>query len=175
MQASARCFWSYTPSWKKARDNFVQPYVVPAIARQEWLSRQREEAEYRYQRYFKAVRWSNYLFGVISALMMLVLEQWAFAKQPEWDYDNDVERAFMGMWQLIGMVFLPISGIMAVLSFCSAFYLKELKNQKFIFCVSILQCLFFPFGLILGVVTIRLLFRLFMREIFDSKLNRIDR
>jgi hypothetical protein len=153
----------------------MQPYVVPAIARREWLTRQKDEAERRYQRHFKTVRWSNYLFGIVSALMMLVLEQWAFAKQPEWDYDNDVERALLGMWQLIGIVFLPISGIMAVLSFCSAFYLKKLKNQKFIFFVSILQCLFFPLGLILGVVTIRLLFRPFMREIFVSKLNGIDK
>ncbi len=128
--------------------------------RQEWLLKERLRTKENHASYFRSLIHFNYMYGILSALMMLVFEDWIFIPAPDpQGLGSSLEVRDWDTGKTIGLIFLLISGFMAILSFGSAFYLKTLKNYFFVFLVAITQCFFFPFGLILGVSTINLLLK----------------
>ncbi|MEY4484569.1 MAG: hypothetical protein RL693_2021 [Verrucomicrobiota bacterium] len=65
--------------------------------------------------------------------------------------------------------FMVITGwTMAICTFISGRYLKKRKKRMFSFVVGAVQCLFMPFGTILGVFTIIILSRESVQRLYDA-------
>jgi hypothetical protein len=76
--------------------------------------------------------------------------------------------AFMGLFfMVIGGTFIVLGMFIAILNFLAARFLA--KQTKYMFCIVLggVNCMFAPFGTILGVFTIIVLLRESVKELFE--------
>jgi hypothetical protein len=80
---------------------------------------------------------------------------------------KDAPPAFLG-WFIIGMasVFILIGWTLAVLLFCAARFIAARRHYNFCFVLACVECLFAPFGTILGVFTLLVLCRPSVKPLF---------
>jgi len=80
---------------------------------------------------------------------------------------GDAPPAFMGWFFIaLGAVFFLMGEAMAVCILLAGRYIRRRKHYWFVFANACVQCLFMPFGTILGVFTIIVLSRRSVKEIF---------
>ncbi|MFB3896159.1 MAG: hypothetical protein ACE14V_07650 [bacterium] len=76
---------------------------------------------------------------------------------------------FFGLFFLIfGMAFITAGWTLAILIFINARKLKHRKSWMFCMVVAGIECIFSPFGTILGVFTIFVLMRDSVKELFAA-------
>lgn len=108
---------------------------------------------------------ANYVFSVISVVLSLLpvaqlalgVGLFTLAKACT---GSDCPPTWIGLVAIILSVSFIVFGLSdAVLSFLKARFLARQKHYRFCLFASYLQCLFFPFGTILGILAIMILQR----------------
>jgi hypothetical protein len=86
---------------------------------------------------------------------------------------KDQSPEYFGLFFIIlGMTFIIVGWTLAILIFINARKLKYRKSWTFCLVVAGIECIFSPFGTILGVFTIFVLMRDSVKELFAAnKLN----
>lgn len=74
-------------------------------------------------------------------------------------------------WGVVGWSVLTIAAsvVLAILTFTAGRRLRQRRSYSFCQTVAAINCIFFPFGTILGVLTLIVLKRPSVREAFDVK------
>ncbi len=73
---------------------------------------------------------------------------------------------FGWLFFLMGLVFFLAGQAMAISIIVSGRYLKQRRNYMFTFIVACINCVFFPFGTVLGVFTIIVLSRDSVKKLY---------
>ena len=83
--------------------------------------------------------------------------------------------AFVG-WLLVGFasVFILLGWTFAVFVLVAGRFMARRKHYQLCFVVACVECLFIPFGTILGVFTILVLNRPSVKELFNSRAMGVD-
>jgi hypothetical protein len=68
---------------------------------------------------------------------------------------------------LMGAVFFLIGQSMALATIISGRFIAKRKNYLYSFVIGCIECVFFPFGTVLGVFTIIVLSRESVKELYD--------
>jgi hypothetical protein len=81
---------------------------------------------------------------------------------------NNQPPAFIG-WFFVGMAsfFIVAGWIFAVLVLIAGRFIARRKHHQFCFIVACVECIFMPFGTVLGVFTILVLNRATVKELFE--------
>jgi len=82
---------------------------------------------------------------------------------------EELPPEFLGwIFAVIGMVLFVIGIAMAILILITGRSLAQCKHYSFILVIACIECLFIPFGTILGAFTIVVLSRESVRELFSA-------
>ena len=83
--------------------------------------------------------------------------------------------AFVG-WLLVGVagVFILLGWIFAVFVLVAGRFMARRKHYQLLFVVACVECLFIPFGTVLGVFTILVLNRPSVKELFNPMPMGVD-
>lgn len=81
---------------------------------------------------------------------------------------------FGWMFVIMGTVFIVLGWSMAVCIILAGKKLKKRKNRSFCMVVAGAECMFMPFGTILGVFTLIVLSKDSIKGIFAEQLNALD-
>jgi hypothetical protein len=82
---------------------------------------------------------------------------------------EELPPEFLGwIFAVIGLVLFVIGIVMAILILITGRSLAHRKCYSFVLVIAIIECLFIPFGTILGVFTIVVLSRESVRELFSA-------
>ena len=68
----------------------------------------------------------------------------------------------------VSLLFMAVGAVLAFLTFRTGKSLARRENYKFCLIAAVLLCFFSPFGLILGILTIVVLMRDSVREMFEN-------
>jgi hypothetical protein len=114
----------------------------------------------------------HYIIGTLAALFsfltlpFLVIAYPAFFVFKQVDDSKTIPSAFWP-FLLIPCVGLIIIWIFAALIFAAGRSLAKHKRYTFCLVIAVIECLFIPFGSVLGVLTLILLTRSPVKQLFD--------
>ncbi len=129
------------------------------------------------QEHLRLLKTFHYVVGGLIAffscfaLIYLVLGI-MFLSSPETFKDSNTGQpapAFLGgLFVGLGSVFFVLGEVLAVCIFIAGKYIGQRRRYMFVFIVACLECLFMPFGTILGVFTIMVLSRDSVKRLFEE-------
>jgi hypothetical protein len=103
------------------------------------------------------------LYATVGVIFIFVARH-GIAKAGE-----ELPPEFLGwIFAVIGLVLFVVGILMAILILITGRSLAHRKCYSFVLVIAIIECLFIPFGTILGVFTIIVLSRESVRELFSS-------
>ena len=115
----------------------------------------------------------HYAIGAMSGMVSLVPALGLFVVSsltpPGTPVDSILVRLFGERGAAVTAGLLLVAGMaLGALLVAEGFYLSRCRNYRFCRAVSLLGCLFIPFGTMLGAVTLPLLSRPATRELFQD-------
>ncbi len=82
---------------------------------------------------------------------------------------NSEEQTVTGWFFILGATLIIIVGLcIAAATIFAGVQMNRLRNYNFCFAVAVLECLFFPFGTILGVITLIMLSKAESKQAFGK-------
>lgn len=76
------------------------------------------------------------------------------------------DQLFAYIFVVMGAMFFLIGQAMAICILLSARFIRQRRRHTFVFVTACVQCIFFPFGTVLGIFTIIVLSRTSVRHAF---------
>lgn len=121
----------------------------------------------------------HYIVGALSFLMSfipivyLIIGFVLVVAPGGMESGNREEEAMVGWVFLVVSTLIILVGLtVAVCTVLTGYYLTRRKKYNFCFAVSILECLFFPFGTALGIVTLIMLNKDESKQLFGKTVQK---
>jgi hypothetical protein len=106
------------------------------------------------------------LFPIFHLIMGLVL---IFASDKFTGNGSPPPPEFIGwLFVIFALVFISLGWAMAILILTTGRFLARRKHYQFCLVMACIECLFMPFGTILGVFTILVLVRASVKQLFEA-------